>query len=327
MIQPTVVILAAIATFASAALAHGQAAPTPPRIGYISGRLASSPGPLVAAFRVGLRKLGYVEGKNIIVEYRYDASENEVFQRYIKELLNLKVDLLVVPLQVPTAKRLVKTTPIVMISNFDPVDNNVIYSLDDPGGNITGVTTLSRALSNRRLELLKEIVPQLARLGVLRNTDSLNNNRMRLKEIEVAARELNTKLELLDIHGAAPNFAGAFETAAKTQVDALLTLTPLLINHQQRIAELAIKQRLPTVFEGSTWVEAGGLMSYSADEPELFRRAATYVDKILKGAKPSQLPVEEPKKFEFVVNQKTAKAINLAIPPSVLQRADKVIRS
>lgn len=326
MIQSTFRILAAIATFAFAALAHGQAAPTPPRIGYISGRLASSPGPLVAAFRAGLRKLGYVEGKNIIVEYRYDATGNDVFRRYIVELLNLKVDLLVVPLQVATAKRLVQTTPIVMISNFNPVDNGVIYSFAKPGGNITGVTTLSRALSHRRLELLKELVPGLARLGVLRNTDSLNNSRMRLKEIEVAARELNASLELFDVHSATPDFDGAFEAAAQMPVDALLTLTPLLINHQQRIADLAIKKRLPTAFEGSTWVEAGGLISYSADEPDLFRRAATYVDKILKGAKPSDLPVEEPDKFEFAINLKTAAALRLTIPQSLLKRADKVIR-
>lgn len=306
--------------------AQAQDAPKAPRIGYVSGRGASSPGPLVAAFRKGLREIGYVEGKNIVVEYRYGAAENAVFERVIAELLQHQVDVLVMPIQVAAAKRLVKTTPIVMISNFNPVNSGLIHSLAHPGGNLTGVTTLSRALSNRRLELLKEIVPRLATLGVLRNTDSLFNSRMHLKEIEVAARDLNAKVELFDVHGSAPKLDEVFQAATKARIDALLTLTPQLIDHQHRIGELAIKYRLPSAFEGSTWVEAGGLMSYSADEPELFRRAASYVDKILKGAKPAELPVEEPKKFEFFLNLKTAKKLALTIPQSVLQRADALIR-
>lgn len=320
-------IISVLLIFLSFACAFAAQEPAKtPRIGYVSGRPATSPGPLVAAFRKGLRDVGYVEGKNIIVEYRYGAAENAAFERAIADLLGLKVDLLVMPIQVAAAKRLVKNTPIVMISNFDPVNSGLIYSLAQPGGNITGVTTLSRALSNRRLELLQEIVPKLTTLGVLRNTDSLFNSRMHLKEIEVAARDLNVKLELFDVHSTKPKLENAFEAAAKMRVEALLTLTPLLIDHQKRIADLAIKHLLPTAFEGNTWVEAGGLMSYSADEPALFRRAAVYVDKILKGAKPMDLVVEEPTKFQFALNLGTAKKLGLNIPPAVIRRADTFIR-
>lgn len=296
-----------------------------PRIGYISGRDAASPGPLVAAFRQGLRNLGYVEGKNLLVEYRFGAIESEVFQQRIGELVNLKVDVIVVPLQVVAAKRLVKSTPIVMISNLDPVNSGVIYSLANPKGNITGVTTLSRRLSSRRLELFKEMVPAIGRIGILRNTDDLSNSLMHVHEIDAAIRELNMTSERIDVHSAQPDLDGAFSEAAKLGVNGLLTLTPMLINHQKRIAKLAVAHHLPTAFEGSTWVEAGGLMSYSADEPEVFRRAAGYVDKILKGAKPAELPVEEPTQFEFAINRKTAQALNLKISDALLRRATKII--
>lgn len=319
-------VTAVIANLTLVSLIQAQESPKIPRIGYISGRDASSPGPLVAAFRQGLRKLDYVEGRNIVVEYRFGAAESQVFQRLVGEFLNLKVDLIVVPIQVAAAKRLVRTIPIVMISNLDPVDSRLIYSLARPGGNITGLTTLSRALSNKRLELLKEMVPQIGHIGILRNTDDLSNSLMHVRDIEGAMRELNLKAKLIDVHSSKPDLDSAFNDAAKSRVDALLTLTPMLINYQKRIADLAIKHRLHTVFEGSTWVEAGGLMSYSADEPEIFRRAATYVDKILKGTKPADLPVEEPTKFEFAINRKTAKALNLTISNSVLRRADRVIR-
>ncbi len=326
MIPSLIGAVVIIANLQLASAIHAQETVRVPRIGYISGRDAASPGPLVAAFRQGLAKLGYVEGKNIVVEYRFSATESEVFQRLIGELLHLKVDVMVVPLQVVTAKRLVKTTPIVMVSNMNPVDSGLVPNLARPGGNITGVTTLSRPLTNKRLELLKEIVPQITRIGILRNTNDLSNSLLRMREIETAAHDVNLKGQVIDVHGSQPDLEGAFGAAAKLQLDALLTLTPMLINHQKRIAELAIEHRLPSAFEGSTWVEAGGLMSYSADEPEVFRRAAGYVDKILKGVKPAELPVEEPTKFEFVINRKTAKALNLKISDAVLRRADRVIR-
>lgn len=326
MVRSLICVIVIVANLAPALAVRAQESPRIPRIGYISGRDPASPGPLVAAFRQGLQKLGYVEGKNLIVEYRYGAAESEVFQRFIGELLALKVDLIVVPLQVATAKRLVKTTPIVMISNPNPVDSGLIQSLAHPGGNVTGLTTLSRVLSSKRLELLKAMVPQMGSIGVLRNTDDLSNSLMHMREIGAAARELSLKTDVIDVHSSKPDLDGAFRDAAKLRVDALLTLTPMLINHQKRIAALALEHRLPTAFEGSTWVEAGGLMSYSADEPEIFRRAVAYVDKILKGAKPADLPVEEPSKFEFAINSKTAKALNVRISDTVLRRADRVIR-
>ena len=297
-----------------------------PRVGYISGRDASSPGPLVEAFRRGLRELGYIEGKNIFVEYRYTATKLDVFQRVITELVELKMDVIVVPIQLIATKRLVKTIPIVMISTIDPVANGLVDNLAHPGANITGFSTLGRELSGKRLELVKEAVPKVTRVGILRNPDETSNSDNIMREFEVAAQALKLDLQRLDVHGAKPDLEDAFKVANKTRVNAVVTLTPLLIGQQKRIADLAIKHRLPTMFEGSTWVEAGGLLSYSADEPDVFRRAATYVDKILKGTKPADLPVEQPTKFEFVINFKTAKQIGLTIPPNVLARADKVIR-
>jgi putative tryptophan/tyrosine transport system substrate-binding protein len=297
-----------------------------PRIGYISGRDASSPGPLVAAFQKGLRELGYVEGKNIVVEYRFSGAQIEVFPRLLSELVDRNVDVLVVPIQPATAKRLVKTIPIVIISNVDPVASGLIDSLAHPGGNLTGCTTASRELGGKRLDLLKEVVPQLTRVGILRNTDEPSTSFTTMKEFEAAARGLKLDLQPLDVQGTKPDLEGAFKVASKASVNAVMVLTPALIGEQKRIAELAIKQRLPTIFEGPTWVEAGGLMSYSADEADMFRRAARYVDKILKGAKPADLPVEQPTKFELVINLKTAKQIGVTIPQSVLYQADRVIK-
>jgi len=236
------------------------------------------------------------------------------------------VDVIVVPIQVRAAKRLVKTIPIVMISTIDPVGNSLVDNLAHPGGNITGFSTLGRELSGKRLELVKEVAPKTNRVGILRNPDDPSNSDDIMKEFELTAQALNLDLQRLDVHGAKPDLDNVFKVSNKTRVNAVVTLTPLLIDQQKRIADLAIKNRLPTMFEGSTWVEAGGLMSYSADEPDVFRRAATYVDKILKGTKPADLPVEQPKKFELIINLKAAKQIGLTIPPNVLARADKVIK-
>ena len=236
------------------------------------------------------------------------------------------MDVIVVPIQVRAAKRLVKTIPIVMISTIDPVGNSLVDNLAHPGGNITGFSTLGRELSGKRLELVKEVAPKTNRVGILRNPDDPSNSDDIMKEFELTAQALNLDLQRLDVHGAKPDLDNVFKVSNKTRVNAVVTLTPLLIDQQKRIADLAIKNRLPTMFEGSTWVEAGGLMSYSADEPDVFRRAATYVDKILKGTKPADLPVEQPKKFEFLINLKTTKQIGLTIPANVLARADRVIK-
>jgi putative ABC transport system substrate-binding protein len=300
-----------------------------PRIGYVStsGDL-STPGFQVEAFRQGLRDLSYVESKNIAVEYRYIEGEIDRTPALVAELVRLKVDVLVVTGLTPVraAKETTKTIPIVMVTTQDPVAMGLIESLARPGGNITGLTTLTRDLSGKRLELLKEIVPKMPRVAVLWNTDE-PGAAIALKEYEAVARALKMELQSLGVRVPNPDFDGAFQAAAKERSSALITITGTLLSRNAKpIADLAIKNRLPSMYERNQYVEAGGLMSYSSDNYESFRRAAIYVDKILKGAKPGDLPVEQPTKFEFVINLKTAKQIGLTIPQSVLFRADRVIR-
>jgi putative tryptophan/tyrosine transport system substrate-binding protein len=301
-----------------------------PRIGYISGTgSASNPGPYVEALRQGLRDLGYVEGKNFAIEFRGAEGKPDRMPSLVTELVQLKVDVLVVPTAagaIRVAKQATKTIPIVMVTLLDPVATGLVDSLAHPGGNITGLATLQRDLSGKRLELLTEVVPRLSRVGVLRNPDE-QTGAIGFKDYEAAARALKIRLQSLDARGPNPDLARAFLEAVKGGASAVITITngPLFRN-SKRISDLALKNRLPSMYEGSTWVEAGGLMSYSANDLELFRRAAIYVDKILKGAKPADLPVEQPTKFEFVINLKTAKALNLTIPQTVLFRADKVIK-
>jgi len=320
-------ILLVVVLLAFAVIADAQQTRLP-RIGYASTNYASSPGPLVEAFRQGLRDLGYVEGKNILVEYRYAEGKDDRMPGLVNELVQLNVDVLVVPTRagVRTAREATKTIPIVMVVQEDPVATGLVDSLAHPGGNITGLSRLQRELSGKRLELLKEAVPRISRVGVLWDADN-QTAAIGFKEYEAAARALKIQLQSLDVRYSNPDYAEAFQIAAKVRANALVTITSTLLFHQQKeIIELARKTRLPSMFEGSTWVEAGGLMSYSTNDREVFRRAATYVDKILKGAKPADLPVEQPTKFEFVINLKTAKQIGLTITPNVLARADRVIR-
>ena len=309
--------------------AEAQSQAKIPRIGYVSGTGDSSnPGPYVEALRQGLRDLGYVEGKNFVIEYRGAEGKPDRTPSLVTELVQLKVDVLVVPtaLSIFAAKQATKTIPIIMVTQVDPIATGLIDSLAHPGGNITGLATLQRDLSGKRLELFAEVVPGLSRVGVLRNPDE-SPGAMGFKDYEAAARALKIRLQSLDVRGVNPDLDGAFREAVKERVNGVITITnnPLFRN-SKRITDLALKNRLPSMYEGSTWVEAGGLMSYSANELEIFRRAATYVDKILKGTKPADLPVEQPTKFEFVINLKTAKSLNLTIPQSVLFRADKVIK-
>jgi putative ABC transport system substrate-binding protein len=246
----------------------------------------------------------------------------------VNELVQLNVDILVVPTRtaVRTAREATKTIPIVMVIQEDPVATGLVDSLAHPGGNITGLSRLQRELSGKRLELLKEAVPRISRVGVLWDADN-QTAAIGFKEYEAAARALKIQLQSLDVRYSNPDYVEAFQIAAKVRANALVTITSTLLFHQQKeIIELARKNRLPSMFEGSTWVEAGGLMSYSTNDREVFRRAATYVDKILKGAKPADLPVEQPMKFELVINLKTAKQIGITITPNVLARADRVIR-
>ena len=300
-----------------------------PRVGYISGTGSeSNPGPYVEALRQGLRDLGYVDGKNIAIEYRGAEGKLERVPSLVTELVRLEVDVLVVPIRpaILAAKQATKTIPIVMVTGGDPVATGLIDSLARPGGNVTGVSTLNRELIGKRLELLTEVIPNLSRVGVLQNQDepaALDT----LKEHETEARALKIQVQSLQVSGQNPDVEGAFRVAVKKGVNALITVTsaPLFLQ-RKRIADLSIKNRLPSMYQGRDWIEAGGLMSYSTSDLEAFRRAAYYVDKILKGTKPADLPVEQATKFELVITLKTAKALGLTIPPLVFMRADKVIK-
>jgi putative ABC transport system substrate-binding protein len=315
--------------FAPCGTVAAQQAKNIPRIGYLSGSSnAKTPSPQVEAFQQGLRDLGYIEGKNILVEYRYGEEKADELPRLVIELVQLKVDVLVViPLPaIRAAKQATKTIPIVMVTTQDPVATGLVDSLARPGGNITGPTRLTRELSGKRLELLKEVIPKISRVGVLWD-GSTPGAAIAFKEYEAAAPALKIELQSLEVRGPNPNLEGAFQATAKGRASAIIVVRGrLLSNYTKRIAELAIKSGLPSMYEGNDYVEAGGLMSYSDNYADTFRRAAVYVDKILKGAKPGDLPVEQPAKFELVINLKTAKQIGLIIPPNVLARADKVIK-
>jgi len=315
---------------AVAVIAEAQQPKKVPRIGYLTGTrepTQDAPDANRDAFRQGLRDLGYVEGKNVLIEYRYGAVNPDRAASLVTELMQLKVDVIVSPTQpgILAAKQATKTIPIVMVTNQDPVAEGFVDSLARPGANITGLTRLTRELSGKRLELFKEMVPTISRVGVLMaDTTTARNS---YKDYEAGARSLKLTLQSLEVRNSSPDFEGAFRAAAKERVSALVTLrNPLLIDNRKRIAELAIQNRLPSMSEGSVFVEAGILVSYSSDENHSFRRAATYVDKILKGANPAELPVEQPTKFEFIINLKAAKQIGVTIPPNVLARADKVIK-
>jgi len=317
------IVAAAILTAIDPALA--QQPPKTPRIGFVpvSGS-PKTPGLLVEAFRRGLRELGYVEGKNILIEYRYPGEESDQVPAFVAELVQLKVDVLVSSSTgaLRAAKQTTETIPIVMVASFDPVELGMIESLARLGGNITGLTRLTHGLSGKRLELFKEAVPGISRVGLLAARGFFG-----LKDYEPAAHALKLELQFLEVQGPNPDIDGAFREAAQGRVNALITSGSRQINrYQKQIVELATKNRLPSMFEVSVWVEAGGLLSYSADDAASFRRAAYYVDKILKGAKPADLPVEQQTKFEFVINLKTEKQIVVMIPPNVLARADRVIR-
>ena len=301
------------------------------RIGYLTGTrepTRDAPDANRDAFRQGLRDLGYVEGKNIHVEYRYVEAKEDRVPGLVTELLQLKIEALVSPYRpvIRAAKQATKTIPIVMVITGDPAAEGFVDSLARPGGNITGLTRLTRELSGKRLELLKEVVPNISRAAVLLDADSTTASNA-FKDYEAAARALKIVLQALKVRNSNADFDGAFRAAASERASALIALrTALLIDNRKRIAELAIQNRLPSMSEGSVFVEAGILASYSSDENDSFRRAAFYVDKVLKGTKPADLPVEQPTKFEFIINLKTAKQIGLTIPQSVLYRAGRVIR-
>jgi len=304
------------------------------RLGIATSRIeANKPGPQVEAFHQGLRDLGYLEGNNILIEYRFLEGRPDVYSKLAVELVGRKVDVLVIFGSLPAiraAKQATKTIPIVIVTTQDPVATGIIDSLARPGGNITGVTTLQRELSGKRLELLKEAVPGISRVVALVSETQLGKGPDTANDFqwyEAPAQALKISLQPLALRGPNPDFEGAFQAASKGRASALITVAGSLLNpYQKKIADLAIKNRLPSMHERSDYVEVGGFLSYSASDAESARRAAVYVDRILKGTKPADLPVEQPTKFDFVINLKTAKQLGLTIPPDVLARATKIIR-
>src|SRR5262244_3190209 len=297
------------------------------RIGYPVSAFPSSTPARIEAFRHGLRELGYVEGKNIVIESRYAKGKSDRLTALAAELVRLKVEVVVTTgtLVTRAAKEATGAIPIVMGNDTDPVSNGFVASLARPGGNITGLSTFAPELSGKRLELLKEIIPKLSSVAVL-GTSTGPANAQNLKETELASEALGVKIQYLDVLGP-KDIETAFRAASKGRAGAVLLLASSVFTSQRtRLADFAVKYRLPATYNRPEYVEDGGLMTYGPSINDLFRRAATYVDKILKGTKPADLPVEQPPKFELVINLKPAKQIGLTIPPNVLARADKVIK-
>jgi len=320
-------ILFAGAVLAAAVIAEAQQPKKIPRIGYLAATSLSANAVLIEAFRQGLRELGYAEGKNIVIEWRSAEGKLDRLPAFAAELVHLKVDVIVTAGQSSTrpANEATRTIPIVMAQNPDPVGAGFIASLARPGGNITGLSSLTPEISGKRLELLKETVPRLSRVVVL-GTSTTPSNAQALRETELAAGALTVKLQYLDVRGS-KDIETAFRAASKERAEAVLVLGgPVLSSQRAQVVELAGNSHLPAIYGQPETVEAGGLMSYSVSYTDLYRRAATYVDKILKGAKPADLPVEQPMKFELVINLKAAKQIGLTIAPNVLARADRVIK-
>jgi ABC-type uncharacterized transport system substrate-binding protein len=311
----------------TAPLAQAQQPTQIPRIGFLGGAAPSANADRREAFRQRMRELGYVEGKNILLEYRYAEGKLDRLPALAAELARLKVDVIVTGGGGATraAKEATNTIPIVMAQVPDPIADGFVASLARPGGNITGLSALGPELSGKRLELLKETVPKLSRVAVL-GTSTTPGNAQQLREVELAAEALKVKLQFLDVLDP-KDIETAFRAASKGHAEGVLVLSAsVFVSRRTQVLDLAQKSRLPAIYYGPEFVEAGGLMSYGVNDTDLYRRAAAYVDKILKGTKPADLPVEQPTKFEFIINLKAAKQIGLTIPPNVLARADKVIK-
>jgi putative ABC transport system substrate-binding protein len=321
------VCLLATVLLTTASLVEAQRPKSVSTIGYLSVLSPSSDSTRIEAFRQGLRELGYVEGQSFAIESRYAEGKLKRLPDLAGELVRLKVDVIIVGGSTATraAKNVTKLVPIVMAHGSDPVELGFVASLARPGGNITGLTHLAPELGGKRLELLKDIVAQLSRVAVLTDPRT-GGHGPQIKELEVAAPALGLQLRPMEVR--APNeLESAFSSMIAWRAGAFIGLQqPTLDRLRERIVDIAAKNRLPAMYPNSEYVETGGLMSYSADIVAMFRRTATYVDKILKGAKPTDLPVEQPTKFELLINLKTAKQIGLTIPPNVLARADKVMK-
>jgi putative ABC transport system substrate-binding protein len=321
-----------LATFflTTASHAHAQQAGKIFRIGFLDGSTAAGVAVLLDAFRQELRKLGWIEGKNFTIEYRF--AENKGAERMSElavDLVRLKVDLIVVTAGPPAlaAKKATTTIPIVMAASADPVGEGLVASLARPGGNVTGFSSLSVELNTKRLEILKDAVPKLARVGLLRLPGAILGQELQLKEIRAAALYLKLKLEEIETQFDAKGSESAFQTAKQEQVGAIMTTTTrTFFAERKRIVELAVKYRLPAIYFSKEFVDDGGLMSYGADYEDLYRKAAQYVDRILKGKMPADLPVQQATKFEFIINLKAAKQIGITLPYELLARANQVIK-
>ena len=311
---------------ANVSLADAQQAGKIFRIGFLDNSTASGSALFLDTFRQELSKLGWIEGKNITIEYRFAEQKNERLPELAADLVRLKVDLIVVTSAVAAlaAKKATNTIPIVMTTSQDPVASGLVASLARPGGNVTGLSGLANELNTKRLEVLKDAVPKLARVGLLR---AAGGSVRQLKDLRLAALALKLKLEEIETQPDAKGLESAFQTAKQKQVGAIMTTTsrPFLAE-RKRIVELAVKYLLPAIYPEKGFVDEGGLMSYGVDFDDLYRHAAVYVDKILRGAKPADLPVQQATKFEFVINLKAAKQIGVTIPPDVLARATKLIK-
>ncbi|OGQ83511.1 MAG: hypothetical protein A3F90_03205 [Deltaproteobacteria bacterium RIFCSPLOWO2_12_FULL_60_19] len=325
MNRKSIVCLMTTALLSIAPFVEAQQPGKVSRIGVLLSGSRSSTATITDTFRQGLRELGYVEGQNIAIEYRYADGKVDRLPELAAELIGVKVNVLIAGggNNVTRAlKQETKTIPIVMTSGSDAVAGGLVSSLARPGGNVTGLTSLWDDLSGKRLELLKEAVPKLSRVAVLWESGAATQ----WKASQTAAREVSLQLHSMEVRNA-DDLENAFKEATKARSGALsVTASPLLTANRERVADLATKNRLPAVYAIPEHAEAGGLMAYGPNQADFYRRAATYVDKILKGAKPADLPVEQPKNFEFIINLKAAKQIGLTIPQSVLYRANKVIK-
>jgi putative ABC transport system substrate-binding protein len=313
------------ATVAWPLAAHAQESSKVPRIGFMRFGPAAAYAGRVEALRAGLRDLGYIEGKSIVIEFRW-AERVDQLPEFAAELVRMNVDAIFAmsSTEVEAVRQVTKIIPVVFATHADPVGVGHVVSLARPGGNITGLTILLSDLVGKELEILKEAVPQVTRIGVL-FSPTAPSHRPALQAVETASQRLGVQLQLVPLRNT-EEFDEAFATMARDRVGACLVVAaPLFISHRARVAQLALKHRLPGMFGTKESVEAGGLMSYSADLDDMVRRAASYIDKILKGAKPTDLPVEQASKYQLVINLKTAKALGLTVPPSLLARADEVI--
>jgi putative tryptophan/tyrosine transport system substrate-binding protein len=321
-------ILVAVVLLALGVTADAQQTGKVPRIGFLDSSTASGTAGLLEAFRQEMRKLGWIEGKNITIEYRFAEQKSERLPELAADLVRLNVDLIVTTggPQALAAKKATTTIPIVMASGGDPVGAGLVASLARPGGNVTGLSSLGE-LNTKRLEILKDAVPKLGRVGLLRLPGGGIADELQLKDLRPAAQALKLKLEEIETQPDAKGLASALQTAKQKQVNAIMMIpTRPFFAERKRIVELAGKHQLPAIYPQKEFVDEGGLMSYGADQAESYRRVAYYVDRILKGAKPADLPVEQPTKFELVINLKTAKQIGLTIPPELLARANRLIK-